>query len=185
MQIVPAMKMRTVAVLGMVLAHINASALPLVCAKAYDKVEQDYSQLTEPKHSDEWAGYVGVAGAAAAIAVCAKKSRSLVSGGVCAVVFGLIGFVGYKYADGSDELIQRLDDYVLINKAYDYGKNGTALAMADFNQFFEKAEIPEKQINVALEKLVELMDEGALCDNMGRPNKSLAEVSQLIKSRLP
>lgn len=177
--------MRTVAVLGLVLAQINAQALPLVCAKAYDKVERDYSQLIEPKQSDVWAGYVGAAGAAAAIAICAKKSRSLVSGGVCAVVFGLIGFVGYKYAESSSDVVERLDDYVLINKAYDYGKRGTALAMADFNKFFEKAVIPENQVNVALEKLVELMDEGVLCDNLGRPNKSITEVSNLIKSRLP
>jgi hypothetical protein len=185
MQIVPDMKMRTVGLLGLVLAHLNAQALPLMCAKAYDRVEREYSQLIEEKQSDEWAGYVGVAGAAAAFAFCAKKSRSLVSGGACAVVFGLIAIVGYNYADSADDLVQRLDDYVLINKAYDYGKNGTALAMRDFNSFLEKAEIPEERINTALEKLVDLMDEGLLCDSLGRPNKSIAEVSKLIKSRLP
>jgi hypothetical protein len=57
--------------------------------------------------------------------------------------------------------------------------------MRDFNSFLEKAEIPEERINTALEKLVDLMDEGLLCDSLGRPNKSIAEVSKLIKSRLP
>ena len=179
------MKMRTVGLLGLVLAHLNAPALPLVCAKAYDKVERDLSRLRDEAQSDKVTGIGLDVGAATGFAFCASRARSAVSVGACAAVFSLIGIVGFDYALDAETAIARFDDYALINKAYDYGKRGAAVAMSDYNLFFEKAQIDSEKHVAALSVLVELMDSGVLCDSQGRPNKTISEVSEMIKSRLP
>lgn len=153
------MKLRTVGLVGLVLAHMGAAALPNPCLKSHREANR---KLTETLGSLEGlktgATWVGTGGGLVALIACGAKLRSGAALVACPIVFLGIYVVAHGYAG---ELQSKQTQ--AMQAAYIYQLYVTAKSGGD-------------------SRVVRLMDEGQLCDGKGRPNKSLDQVFELIKT---
>lgn len=177
------MKLKTVVLLGLVAAHLNASALPNMCVKGYreatDILTQDYSSLEAQKKGTV---AVGVGGGIALLGTCAWKARSVGSGVACAVVFSAILFVTNGYRGELEKKMDRVVGAAFIYQLFrdiKAGHDSGALAGT-----LNSVTSDRSKDEVIKQMIVKMMEDGTLCNGQARPNLTVQEFLELIRSRI-
>lgn len=176
------MKLRTVGLLGLVLAHISAPALPDVCLdnykKASDNLTKELKRLSDDETFSQGAGY---GGAAAGVGSCLYKAPGIPAKLICSVVFVAWGYIGgFESGENVEKLRMQTVEAALIYQIYrDFKAEGarTELEKDTLAQIGLSSALDQKVENV----FVRMMESRELCDSGGRPNKTRDQIVRAIQ----
>lgn len=172
------MNIRTVGLYGLMWAHVSASALPSACLSGYQTVNDRLAESERSLQEAVRGGTVGSLGGVGGYLFCISRLPTAPTLVGCTILFGTIAVVSYSRASNGVEALQLAEDGALIYQVYAHARFGHAIAPDDLEVFFQKTDIEMNagKRELVLRHLVEMMDEGRLCDESNRPNVTMEEL---------
>ncbi len=172
------------------MAGLSAAAEPINCVKAYREANTRYfKEIGDYKNRKLNAGGGTLVGVGAGLVCLAARRPAGGALGVagsagCAVVGGILAAPAAAVWRIQAKKIQALEDARILYQLYFVSKTDTEVGSDDFERLLEDTGATERQIPDLKEAMIEMVDEGILCDEAGQAAASYDDVVDELKEKV-